>query len=156
MAKLEPSSLLTFSAAASALTLSTSRKLIRNFKYYRSDAPDMISRDNLIKLCRNIRQDAFGLQNLMENEENYPEFFVALARQIDDQLEELHRKILFFSASQIEEVVPLIDQQRSYWNNLTNPDFYSSVLIESLEHEIPSAIKRIETLIMRLPNSVSI
>lgn len=155
MAKLEPTSLLTFSAAASALTLSTSRKLIRNFRYYRNTETEIVKRDALIKLCLNIRQDSFGLQNLVESDEQYPVFFVALARQISDQLEDLHRNILFFEASQITEIIKLIDQQRIFWCNHTDPNFYNFELINTLEHKIPATLYRIETLIKRLPDSVS-
>jgi hypothetical protein len=154
MAKLDPSELLSFSAAASALTLTTSRKLIRNFRYYRSEKPESIDRLSLEELCRNIRRDAFGLHNLMESEPKHPTFFVAFSKQIFDQLEELHRKLLFFDADLIAEIIPEIDQQRWFWNNLIEPEFYDDRLIEALEHEIPQTLYRIEKLLARLPDSI--
>ena len=151
MAKLNP--LVSFSAAASALTLSTSRKLIRNFNYYRSENDESIGRKNLQQLCKAIRRDSFGLHNLIENEPDHSAFFVALARQIDDQLEELHRKILFFDAEDISEIIPLIDVQRSFWSNHMNPDFYDSELVTILEHRFPASLYEIENQLHRLPES---
>jgi len=156
MAKIEPSNALRFAAATSALTLTTSRKLIRNFRYYRSEAPGSISSRDLAKLCRDIRRNAFSLYNLMEHDPDSSPFFVSLAGEINDQLEELHRKLLFFDPDHISDIIPLIDRQRTFWNRLTEEDFYNRELLGSLENEIPNTLTEIENKITLLPENVSI
>lgn len=156
MAKIEPSYALRFAAATSALTLTTSRKLIRNFRYYRNDEPGSISSRDLAKLCRDTRRNAFSLNNLMEHDPDSSPFFVSLAGEINDQLEELHRKLLFFDPDQISEIVPLIDRQRTFWNRLAEEDFYNRELLGSLENEIPNILTEIEHKITLLPEKVSI
>lgn len=157
MAQLKkPNSSIQFAAAASAVTLTTSRKLARNFRYYKSSAPGIVSRDELIFLCREARSEAFSMHNLITKDEmNRSPFLVSLAGQIFDQLEELHRKLLFFDVESISQIIPLVDQQRSFWKNLTNPEFYSQDLIYNLEHSIPRKFTKIESLIEQLPASAN-
>lgn len=157
MAQLNPdNNLLTFAAATSAITLSTARKLKRNFSYYRSEDNEVIIRDGLISLCLDIRHDAFGLRNLMDSDESFSPFYVALAGKISDQLEELHRKLLFFDAALIGELIPEIDNERGFWRDLTEPGFYSQSLITHLDHTLPARFIRIENGLQRLPCSASI
>ena len=156
MAKLEHSMALRFAAATSALTLTTSRKLIRNFRYYRSEEPGSILSRDLAKLCRHARRNAFSLYNLMERDTDFSPFFVSLAGEIYDQLEELHRKLLFFDPDQISELIPLIDRQRTFWNRLSEEDFYNRELLDSLENEIPDIFTEIELKITQLPEKASI
>ena len=155
MAQLEEKDLLRFAAATSAITLTTSRKLLRNYRYYRDNSVESVSRNELLHLCRMIRKDAYGLHNLMVTEPDFFPFFVALAGQINDRLEEMHRKLLFFDSDMIEELIPLLDRQRAFWAGLTDEDFYGEKLISSLEHEIPKTLYRTELLIKRLPQSVT-
>lgn len=153
MAELDNKFPLGFAAAASALTLSTGRKLIRNFNYYRSGELSRVTRAELIAICRDIRKDAFSLHNLMENREEYAPFFVALAGQISDRYEELHRKLLYFDPDLITEAIRLIDRQRSFWKKSDNPGFYSVELVQLLEHFIPDMLLKIESELKRLPVS---
>lgn len=157
MAQLKkPNSSIHFAAAASAVTLTTSRKLVRNFRYYKSSDPGIVSRDELILLCREARSEAFSMHNVMTTDEiDRSPFLVSLAGQIFDQLEELHRKLLFFDAESISQIIPHVDRQRSFWKNLTNPEFYSQDLIHNLEHSIPRKFTKIESLIEQLPASVN-
>jgi hypothetical protein len=156
MAKLDTGFTLRFAAAASALTLTTSRKLIRNFSYYRSDEPDTIYSTDLVLLCRKIRKKSFSLYNLMEHDPESSPFFVSLAGDINELLEELHRSLLFFEGDRISEIIPIIDQQRDFWSGLTNTDFYSETLLKALETEIPDALQETETKLLLLPESASI
>lgn len=157
MAQLKNSnSSIQFAAAASAVTLTTSRKLARNFRYYKSSDPGLVSRDDLVILCREARSEAFSMHNLItKDERNRSPFLVSLAGQIFDQLEELHRKLLFFDAELISQIIPIVDQQRSFWKYLTNPEFYSQDLIHNLEHNIPRKFTKIESLIEQLPASAN-
>ncbi|MEX0647274.1 MAG: hypothetical protein WEA56_06930 [Balneolaceae bacterium] len=141
-----------FAAAATAVALTTGRKLSRNFRYYRNRSENVIHRDELVALCRSIRQDAFGLQNMImnENDEKSP-FLVSVSGLIYDQLEELHRKLLFFEAGSISEIIPLIDDQRRFWQRLTQPDFYSETLLHELEYNIPCNLEIIEQQVQKLP-----
>jgi hypothetical protein len=156
MAKLDTGFTLRFAAAASALTLTTSRKLIRNFSYYRSDEPDTIYSTDLVLLCRKIRKKSSSLYNLMEHDPESSPFFVSLAGEINELLEELHRSLLFFEGDRISEIIPIIDQQRDFWSGLTNTDFYSETLLKALETEIPDALQETETKLLLLPESASI
>lgn len=153
MAKLDNDSrLLQFAAATTAITLTTSRKLIRNFRYYKNRSDDRIEREELSSLCRYARQDAFGLQNLMINgADTDSPFLVSLAGEIYDRLEELHRKLLFFEADSITDIIPLVDEQRRFWKQLTQSDFYSDNLIRELEGPVPNTFETIEQLIHKLP-----
>ena len=153
MAKLDHSSgLLQFAAAASAVTLTSSQKLIRNSRYYKTSRSGNIYRDDLANMCRAIRQDAYGLQNLMMNEATAESpFLVALSGKIYDQLEELHRSLLFFDPGSISDIIPFVDQQRRFWEQLTDPGFYSPGLLNELEYSVPHALDLIRQKIDTLP-----
>ncbi|MDX1591567.1 MAG: hypothetical protein R3283_06380, partial [Balneolaceae bacterium] len=150
MAELKDSELYEFSAAAIALTLITGRKLIRNFRYYRSSEPDRIYREELIALCIAIRKDAFSLHNLMCRTEEHPAYFVALAGRISDRFEELHRKLLFFDPDDIEDAVKLIDSQRAFWKKSENPEFYDGHLLSTLENRVPDLMLKTEKYLKQL------
>ena len=155
MAELNRDSLITI-AATTALTLTTSRKLIRNFKYYKSNDPEVISRNELLALCKKSRMDVFGMANLIaKNDPEMDPFLVSLAGRIFDQLEELHRKLLFFDPDQISDIIPVIDEQRRYWSELTDECFYSHHLLGDLENKVSGQLLAIDKMIRNLPESVS-
>lgn len=153
MAELEPDNPIRFAAAASAVALTTSRRLIRNYRYYRSVQPETIHREELTSLCRHIRQDLFGLRNLMDQEQHHSPFYVSIAGEIDDRLEELHRKLLFFDAEEISHIIPLIDSLRKFWSGLDEPSFYGVHLAEALDRDIPVALETAEEEILKLPET---
>jgi hypothetical protein len=153
MAELERDELYEFTAAATALTLSTGRKLIRNFSYYRTIKSDRVYRDELFELCINIRSDAFSLHNLITNTDTRSPFFVALAGRIGDRFEELHRKLLFFDPALISEMISPIDRQRTFWTRAADPGFYDIDLVAALEHELPEMLFKIELELKRLPDT---
>jgi hypothetical protein len=146
--------LLQFTAATTAAALSTSRKLIRNFTYYRSqaDRPELVYRSDLHRLCRQIRLDGFGMLNFLEDEakQNSP-FLVSLSVQVNDALEEMHRKLLFFDADQIETAIPLVDKLRQYWSQSDDISFYGQPLTHHLEKELPEDLLQLEETIQDLP-----
>lgn len=155
MAELNRETLVTI-AATTALTLTTSRKLIRNFKYYKSSNREEVSRVELLALCKKSRMDVFGMVNLIAN--NDPEmdpFLISLAGRIFDQLEELHRKLLFFDPDHISEIIPLIDEQRRFWSDLTDEHFYCDHLLRDLENKVSGQMFKINKMIRNLPESVS-
>lgn len=153
MAQLNRSRQLIYTAAAaSAITATTGRKLARNFRYYKETSGNRVFRDELYALCRAIRSDVYSLHNLLMKEEpDEAPFWVSLAGQVYDQLEELHRNLLFFDAEAISEIIPIVDKQRAFWKHLTEPAFYSVSLAEHLEHSVPPALTRAERLIEQLP-----
>lgn len=156
MAKLNSAGLLSFSAAAAAITLTTSQKLIKNFSYYKSQESDVIYRSDLLEVMKSIRFKSFSLHNMMENDRQSPVFYVAVAGNIHESLEELHRKILFFEADDISEIIPLIDTERAFWSNCSDPDFYNYTLTKSLEKNTPETLRKIEDHLNRLPNYVTL
>ena len=159
MAKLDPEDLIEFTAAAAAATLTTSRKFIRNYNYYKQQAgqPEVIRKSDLLMLCHKIRLDLFGLQNLLEDKTKHRSpFVVTLASQINDALEELHRKILFFEPDQIESIIPIIDRQRQFWSRYTDEQFYNEQLSSDIEHSVSSDVLNIQSLIQKLPESATL
>jgi hypothetical protein len=159
MAKINPDDLIEFTAAAAAATLTTSRKFIRNYNYYKKRAgqPEIIFKTDLLELCHKIRLDLFGLQNLLEDETKHRSpFIVTLASQINDAFEELHRKILFYDPDLIDQSIPLIDHQRTFWSQYTDENFYGPQLGNDIEHSISSEVIELETSIRKLPSSAEL
>ncbi len=157
MAELSSKALANFSAATSALILTESLRLVRNYKYYNNIAEDTASRDQLIKKVRNVRKLTFTLHNLMsKSEPNEAPFFVSTAGVINDMLEEIHRKVLFYDADLIVDIIPKIDQQRNFWKDFTDTDFYDSHLLKQLDHSIPNALLSIEKNLLGLPPFASV
>jgi len=153
MAKLN-SDVMHFAAATAAATLTTSRKLLRNYAYYRSthSETETVTRTDLLFLCHKIRFNAFGLHNLLLDEENQNSpFLVSLAGNIADSFEEIHRKTLFYDASEIETLIPIIDSQRRFWNQFTDESFYHQQLALFLENTLPVDIKKLKKNIESLP-----
>jgi len=135
------------------MTLSVSLRCARDFRYYRSQKPVIIEREDLEKLCHQIRQNLFSLQNIMIKEIThslYP-FLFLLGRAIHDDLETLHRDLLFFQADDLVEIIPLIDIERKRWHSYNQADFYDVELISQLDHQIPYNLDKILTHIRRLP-----
>ncbi len=152
------SELAQFTAATAAATLSAGQKLIRNFNYYRSASSDedLITREELLLICNNIRMDLFGMHNLLNDElMQHSPFLVSLACRINDSYEELHRKLLFFDIQFIENIIPQMDTVRHFWADCTEPFFYNSLLEYELEHGQSEAIKQTEKAIKKLPESIS-
>jgi hypothetical protein len=145
---------LSWAAAATLMTLSVSLRCARDFRYYRSKKSEIIERDDLEKLCDQIRLNLFSLQNVMIQEITpslYP-FLFLLGRTIHDDLETLHRDLLFFQADDLVEIIPLIDTERKRWNFYNQADFYNEELISQLDHQIPYNLDYILTHIRRLPD----
>lgn len=157
MAELSSKALANFTAATSALILTESLRLIRNYKYYNNISEDTVSRDYLIKKVKILRKLTFTLQNLMsKGEPEEAPFFVSIAGEINDGLEEIHRKLLFYDAELIVDIIPMIDQQRKFWKNFTDTEFYDSNLIKKLDHSIPETLFSIEKNLLGLPPFASV
>jgi len=141
-------------AAVSAATLTTSRKLSRNFSYYRSENLNDLrhARESLINVCNTLRMDLFGLQNLfLDHPETATPFMVTLAGDIHDSFENLHRNLLFYDADRIELLIPKIDRERSYWNRFTNHHFYNEGISEHIDASTLPAISHIKEEILTFP-----
>lgn len=153
------SPLLELAAAASAAILTTGRKLNRNFSFYRSQQHSVkkVTRDQLLKVCKTLRGDLFGLYNLFIEREGTPSpFMVSIAGDIHDAYEQLHREILFYNADCIETVIPIIDAERSFWNLHTDHRFYNIELCSHIEHSSSFAIETIEAEIGKLPEEATL
>jgi hypothetical protein len=153
MAKLN-SPAMELAAAVSAATLTTSRRLSRNFNYYRSNSLNekCFSRDSLLSVCNNLRMDLFGLQNLfLDYAESPTPFMVTLAGDVHDSFENLHRNLLFYDAEHIESIIPKIDHERSYWSNFTNHHFYEKGISEHINTNTLPAISQIKQKLLAFP-----
>lgn len=157
MAELSSKALANFTAASSALILTQSLRLIRNYRYYNNLSDDTASRDKLVAKVREARKLSFTLQNLMSRDEpDEAPFFVAIAGGINDLLEEVHRKLLFFDADDIVDIIPLIDQQRKFWADFNEADFYDSTLTLKLDNSVPETLIKIEKNVIGLPPFASV
>lgn len=157
MAELSSKALANFSAATSALILTESLRLVRNYKYYNNLAEDTASRDQLIENIHSVRKLTFSLHNLMsKSEPDKAPFFVSIAGAINDLLEEIHRKLLFYDADLIVDIIPEIDQQRNFWKDFTDTGFYDSHLLRELDHSIPETLLSIEKNLLGLPPFASV
>jgi hypothetical protein len=146
-------------AAVQSMTLTTGIRLARNFKYYRIKPEDRYvqrSRE-LTAICDQLNHDIYGFHNLLaESDINHKLFLVALANQISDLLEELHRKLICFNASDIDDLIPELDSLRTFWSDYTDVHFYSAQLNHHLEKNIPRSMKKIKSGIQSLPDSVEL
>ncbi len=142
-----------FAAAVTAMSLGTSRRLSRNFRYYKQNKESEIRKSDLQKVCSLIRHEIYTLQNLYMNEENSvfsSPFKVMLAKSILDRFEELHRNLLFFNVDTIESIIPVIDRQRSFWQQSTEVKFYDENLIQKLDYVIED-LRALKTSLETLP-----
>lgn len=157
MAELNSNALANITAATSALIITESMRLVRNYKYYNNISEDSTTRDQLINKVRQIRKLAFTLENLMnKNEADEAPFLVSVAGSINNIFEEVHRKILFYDADLIVKIIPLIDKQRLFWKAFIEPEFYDDQLIKKLEHTIPDTLSTIEKNLIGLPPFASL
>lgn len=157
MAELSSKALANFTAATSALILTESLRLVRNYKYYNNLAEDRASRDQLIQKVHNIRKLAFTLENLVsKNEPEEAPFLVSISGCINDMFEEIHRKILFYDAELIVDIIPMIDKQRKFWKDFTDTKFYDSHLLKELDRHIPKTLLSIEKNLIGLPPFASV
>lgn len=141
-------------AAVSAATLTTTRKLSRNFSYYGSKNPNEVrySRKSLLNVCNTLRMDLFGLQNLfLDHPETATPFMVTLAGDIYDSFENLHRNLLFHDAYRIESIIPKIDLERSYWDNFTNHQFYNEGISEYIDQSTLPLVSQIKDELSTFP-----
>lgn len=153
MAEVKPD-LLTFSAAATGITLTIGKRLSRNFSYYRKQAGqvEIVRRDELLLRFMELTEFSYSLHNLMMDEnEIYSPFLVAIAGQIVDTLDDIHRKLLIYDADKIVDIIPLLDSLREKWNDYTEPDFYDQELNRHIESDFPFLIKKIEAGVRLLP-----
>lgn len=157
MAQLSNKALLNFSAATSALVLTESLRLIRNYRYYNNLDDGTISRDRIVDLVRDAKTLGFSLQNLMSKAEpDEAPFYVSIAAAIYDRLENIHRNLLFFDAGDIVDIIPLVDRQRAFWQHFNDVHFYEADLIYELEHSVPETLQKIEKKVIGLPQIVCV
>jgi hypothetical protein len=158
MAKLNQNdSALSFAAAVTAMSLGTGKRLIRNFSYYKNSESETISRQTCIDICSEIRFNTFSLQNLYLDEnqtDSHESFKVLIAKQIQDSLEELHRKTLFFDPDDIVEIIHSLDALRAFWSHSSSPDFYSSELSHRIDEQVLPHLSNIQTHLKELPEQI--
>jgi len=155
MAKLNPDSdAKKIAAATTIMSLGTGQRLARNFNYYKQSDDDLVTKHQLQSLLLKIRRNTYNLENLYLHKEASADngvFKVMLAKNILDQFEEFHRKVLFFDPEIIQHVIPIIDRQRSFWKQSEEISFYSNDLPEKLEYDVSDDLLEIGTLLKELP-----
>lgn len=157
MAKLnESDSALPFAAAVTAMTLGTGKRLMRNFSYYKQNSSHTVLRRECIDIFNEIRMNVFGLQNLCLDDEGSAgtsSFKVMLAKQIQDNLEQLHRNLLFYDVDHIVTLIRKIDRLRSFWSDSSDAEFYTGNLSASIDTHVVSQFADIRDLLLELPSS---
>lgn len=144
-----------WAAVATLMTLSVSVRCARDFRYYRTGANTLIKRKNLLKICTRLKHHTYSLQNLMTGRKFpsvYP-FMFLIGRNIHDNLETLHRDLLFFKAEDIVDIIPIIDVERKRWSCYNRASFYDETLVEQLDYEIPAIIEKLDTNLRCLPET---
>lgn len=159
MAKLNQNeSVLPFAAAVTAMSLGTGKRLMRNFSYYNQTETETVSRQICLDIYREIRFNVFSLQNLYLDDthsSSHNSFKVIISKQIQDNLEELHRKVLFFEPDQIVELIPVLDQLRAFWANSFKPEFYHENLSIQLDEQVVPLLPEINQFLQNLPKQSS-
>lgn len=157
MAKLSlKSEAIQFAAAVTAMSLGTSRRLSRNFRYYKQSELNEIKRNDLQKISAQIRHEIYTLQNLFLNEKDSissSPFKVMLAKSILDRFEELHRNLLFFDVDTIQSIIPVIDRQRYFWKQSTEVEFYDENLVHKLGTTVEKDLITLEASLETLPDT---
>ncbi|MEX0660880.1 MAG: hypothetical protein WEA58_06690 [Balneolaceae bacterium] len=145
-----------FAAAVTAISLGTSQRLSRNFRYYNQSELSNIKREDLQRIFVQIRHEIYTLQNLFLNEEDSVSsspFKVMLAKNILDRFEELHRNLLFFDVDTIQSIIPVIDRQRRFWQQSTEVEFYDERLLQKLETAVEQDLISLEKSLQTLPDT---
>jgi len=159
MAKLNRNdSALSFAAAVTAMSVGTGKRLIRNFSYYKQTRDESISRQTCLDISKELRFNMFSLQNLYLDDSGYDShgsFKVLIAKQIQDNLEELHRKILFFEPDDIVEIIPAVDSLRSFWSDSSDPEFYNSDLPLRIDKQNIPLLTEIRRHLKKLPKQIN-
>jgi len=151
-------SALSFAAAVTAMSLGTGKRLIRNFSYYKQTCSETISRQTCINICSELRFNVFSLQNLYLDDthtDSHGSFKVLIAKQIQDNLEELHRKILFFEPDDIIEIVSALDSLRTFWSDSSDPGFYEDELPLRIDNQILPLLSIIQKNLKTLPETTN-
>lgn len=137
------------------MTLSVSMRCVRDFRYYRTEKPVTIQRSELEKVCKQVLENSFTLHNLLIDNissSTWP-FLFLIGRSIHDDLETLHRDLLFFEAEDIVNMIPVIDKERRQWKKYNQVSFYDKMLTGRLEHEIPSTLQNLLADLNKLPKN---
>lgn len=155
MAKLNQNeSALSFAAAVTAMSLGTGKRLVRNYSYYKQIHDESISRQTCLDICKELRFNVFGMQNLYLDDagsDSHGSFKVLIAKQIQDNLEELHRKVLFFEPDDIVDIIPALDSLRSFWSDSSDPDFYAGDLSLRIDKQTIPLLVDIQHHLKKLP-----
>lgn len=155
MAKLNNSeSSLPFAAAVTAITLGTGKRLMRNFVYYKQETGNTVYREDCIQILKEIRLNVFGLQNLCLDDDysnGTASFKVMLAKQIQDDLEQLHRHLLFFDVEDIVEIIQIVDRLRAFWTDSSEAEFYESNLSARLDRQVVAEFNDLRDHLHNLP-----
>lgn len=127
------------------MTLSVSLRCAHDFQYYRSQSTETPAIQKLEKTVKRLISNTESLHNLLTqlDEPEARPFHYILGRTIHNDLETLHRDLLFFDADQIIDIIPLIDSERRFWREYNMDRFYNPGLIRRLGHEIPAVLKQI-------------
>ncbi|HKL15985.1 MAG TPA: hypothetical protein VJ915_10150 [Balneolaceae bacterium] len=149
---------LSFAAAVTAMSLGTGKRLIRNFSYYKQTRSETISRQLCLDICSELRFNVFSLQNLYLDDtpsDSHGSFKVLIAKQIQDNLEELHRKVLFFEPDDIIEIVSALDSLRAFWSESSDPGFYQDDLSLHIDKQIVPLLSDIQKHLKKLPEETN-
>ncbi|MGM0588636.1 MAG: hypothetical protein ACQETE_09500 [Bacteroidota bacterium] len=137
-----------FWSASSLLTLTTSLRLIRNFKHYnpqrnKDDQPDPNTIDQIWGRLRSAMHSYRGLLSQYHDQEsnatasvsNWFPALIALREHIYQQWYHLHQQLLFFPADQIAELIPSVDSQLKLWRHDTDAASDSEIVLSDSDFQ---------------------
>ena len=109
--------------------------------------PDVVehgdNKDGNDSLKHDVMQD-LDSDDLSLTQTSLRPFLFILGRAVHDNLETLHRELLFYPADQIADLIPWIDRERRYWRDYDSSNFYDETLLLKLDHEILATLQHIE------------
>ncbi|MFU8813274.1 MAG: hypothetical protein ACNA78_09920 [Balneolaceae bacterium] len=112
-------------ATATAASLQLCVQWTQNRAAYRTTDDTVVHRDEVVRLCNELEAITYRLQYLAD-EQGKPSsryFSMLLAGALANRLGQLHRRILFFPADTITDMISVIDRHRPWWRSVHEIDF---------------------------------
>jgi len=96
-----------------------------------------LGKRDLDKLLHQIQQKFDAIENMADTPQKYRDvycetFLLILRKQVSDALHELHQQLLDYEVDTIIDIIPLLDQLRSFWQ--PNPKETFNPSQAELEH----------------------
>jgi len=107
-------------SASYVLSLGIISKFTAGYRRQRDETSTDINSKDLDKLLHQIQQKFDAIENMADTPQKYRDVYcetllLILRKQISDALHELHQELLDCEVNTIIDIIPLLDQLRSFW-----------------------------------------